>query len=128
MFIQTHTIEFTIQSAGASLLKSKGFKLQSVGYPVGRWPPVTRTLPVKLTTNTLSMSSSKSGSELSSSSSEDSDTVRGEKRELVIPSPVLLSDADDDGVSPSKYNSAVKKRMADNYLVPNFTSGNNEEE
>ncbi len=43
------------------------------------------------------MSSSKSGSDVSCSSSEGSDTERGTNSDLVIPSPVELSDSDDDG-------------------------------
>jgi hypothetical protein len=52
-----------------------------------------------------------SGSESSSSSAEYSDNGRSEKRELVIPSPVLLSDADadDDGVNPIQHKLAMAK-------------------
>jgi hypothetical protein len=76
------------------------------------------------------MSSGESGSESSSSSSEGSDTDRSEKRDLVIPSPVLLSDADGNDCSLSQHELqvAMKKLMADHDVVQNFTSGSHEEE
>jgi hypothetical protein len=73
------------------------------------------------------MSSSESGSD-SSSFSEGSDNDRSENCDLVIPSQVELFDSDDDGVSPSQHKLAMKKQMADNYVVPNSTSGSDEEE
>ncbi len=48
------------------------------------------------------MSRSKSDFDVSSSSSDDSDNDQSTNRELVIPSPVELSDSEDDGVSPSE--------------------------
>ncbi len=77
---------------------------------------------------TSSMSSSKLGSSSSSSSSECSDNDKSENRDLVIPSPVIPTDSDDDGVSLSQHKLAMKKQMADNYVVPNSTSGSDEEE
>ncbi len=63
--------------------------------------------------------------EPSSSSSEGSDTDWSEKRELIIPSPVDLSDAEDDGVSPSQHIWQWRNKWP---AVPNSTSGSNEEE
>ncbi len=88
------------------------------------------------------MSCSESGSDSSSSSSEGSDNERSEKRESVIPSPVDLSDTNDDGVSPSQHKSAMAhilallinstsamaRQMAYISVVLNFTSGSDEEE
>ncbi len=56
------------------------------------------------------MSRSESGSNMSSSSSEGSDNERSTSRDLVIPSPVELSDSEDDGVSPSQHKLAMKKQ------------------
>jgi hypothetical protein len=75
------------------------------------------------------MSSSESGSDVSSSFSEGSDNERSTKRDLVIPSPVELNDSDDDGFSPSQHDKlAMKKQLARHDLVPNSTSGSDEEE
>jgi hypothetical protein len=41
---------------------------------------------------------------------------------------LLLSNAEDDGVSPSQHELARKKQRADKYVVPNSTSGEEEEE
>jgi hypothetical protein len=81
-----------------------------VGSPDGCRPLVTRLLPVKPTSNLPIMSRSESGSDVSSSSSDGSDNERSTNRDLVIPSPVELSDSDDDGVSPSQYKLAMKKQ------------------
>ncbi len=63
------------------------------------------------------------------SSSENSDTDRSERSGLIsIPSPVLLSDASDDGVSPSQHKLAMKNQMAYHEVVANSTSGSDEEE
>ncbi len=127
-FFQSHTIKFTIQSAGASPLYSKRFKLQPAGDPKGRWPQVTHTLPVKPTSNAPSMSSGKSGTESSSSSSEDSDNDWSENSDFVIASPNILTDSEDNGCSPSQHILEMKKQMADHDVVPNSTSGSDEEE
>ncbi len=77
------------------------------------------------------MSSSESGSDVSSSSSEGSDNERSTNRDLaVIPSPVELSDSEDDGVSPSQsqHRLATMKQMVKHDVEPNSTSGNDEEE
>ena len=58
------------------------------------------------------MSRSESGSKVSSSSSEGSDNERSTNRDLVIPSPVELSDSEDDGVSPSQHKLAMKKQWS----------------
>ena len=58
------------------------------------------------------MSSSESGSDSSSSSSEGCDNERSTNPDLVIPSPVELSDSADDGVSPSQYKLAMKKQWS----------------
>jgi hypothetical protein len=58
------------------------------------------------------MSRSESGSDASSSSSGDSANERSTNRDLVIPSPVELSDSADDGVSPSQYKLAMKKQWS----------------
>ncbi len=42
-----------------------------------------------------------------------SETDQSKKRELVIPSPVLLSDADDDAVSPRQFKLAMAKQIAE---------------
>ncbi len=83
-----------------------------MGSPEGCGPPVTRLLPVKPTSNPPIMSRSESGSDVSSSSSNDSDNERSTNRDLVIPSPVELSDPEDDGVSPSQYKLAMQKQLA----------------
>jgi hypothetical protein len=74
------------------------------------------------------MSSSESGSDVSSSSSEGSDNERSTNRDLVIPSPVELSDSDDDSFSPSQHKLSTKKQLAKHDVVPNFTSISDEEE
>jgi hypothetical protein len=58
---------------------------------------------VKQTLTVPFMSSSELGSDASSSSSEESDNERGTNRDLAIPSPELLSDAADNGISPSQH-------------------------
>jgi hypothetical protein len=58
------------------------------------------------------MSRSESGSNLSYSSSEGSDNERSTNRDLVIPSPVELSESEDDGVSPSQHKFAMKKQWS----------------
>ena len=74
------------------------------------------------------MSRSDSGSDVASSSSEDSDNERSEKRDLVVPSPVELSESEDDGVSPSQHKLAMMKQLADKNVAPNSTSCSDEEE
>jgi hypothetical protein len=49
-------------------------------------------------------------------------------RDFVIPRPELLSDSEDDGVSPRQHKLAMKKQLADHHVAPNSTSGSNEEE
>ncbi len=74
------------------------------------------------------MSSSESDSDASSSSSsDDSDNEQSTDRDLVIPIPVELSDSDDDGFSPSQHKLEMKKQLAQHDVVPNSTSGSNEE-
>ncbi len=80
--------------------------------PEGCWPPVTRLVPVKQTSNPPSMSRSESGSDVSSSSSEGSDNERSTNRDFVIPRPVELSESEDDGVSPSQHKLAMKKQWS----------------
>ena len=58
------------------------------------------------------MSRSDSGSDAASSSSDGSDNERSTNRELVIPSPVELSDSEDDGVSPSQHKLTMKKQWS----------------
>jgi len=58
------------------------------------------------------MSRSESASDVYSSCSEGSDDDRSTNRELVIPSPVELSDSEDDGVSPSQHKLAMKKQWS----------------
>ncbi len=60
---------------------------------------------MKPTSNPPIMSSSDSGSDAASSSSDGSDNERSMNRDLVIPSPVELSDPEDDGVDPPKSTS-----------------------
>jgi hypothetical protein len=95
---------------------SRSFELQSAGSLEGCGPPVTRLLPVKPTSNPPIMSRSESGSDVSSSSSDDSDNERSAKftanRDLVIPSSVELSDSDGDGVSPSQHKLALAMAAA----------------
>ncbi len=67
---------------------------------------------MKLTSNPPIMSRSDSGSDASSSSSDGSDNERSTNSELVIPSPVELSDSEDDGVSPSQHKLAMKKQWS----------------
>jgi hypothetical protein len=75
------------------------------------------------------MLSSESGSDSSSSSSSDgSEKKRSTARDLFIPSPNLLSDSEDDGVSLSQHKLAMKKQLADHHVAPNSTSGSDEEE
>ncbi len=73
------------------------------------------------------MSRSESGSDVCSSSSEDSDNERSTNRDLVIPSPVELSDSEDDDVSPSQHKLAMMKQLADKNVAPNSTSCSYEE-
>ncbi len=49
---------------------------------------------------------------MSSSSCEGSDNERSTNRDLVIPSPVELSESGDDGVSPSQHKMAMKKQWS----------------
>jgi hypothetical protein len=65
------------------------------------------------------MPRSESGSDVSSSCSDDSDNERSTNHDLVIPSPVDLSDSYGDGVSPSQYKLAMKKQMAHKNVAPN---------
>jgi hypothetical protein len=74
------------------------------------------------------LSNSKSGSDESSSSSDDCHNELSRNRDLVIPSPKLLSDSEDNGVSPSQHKLAMKKQLADHDVVPNSKSGSEEEE
>ena len=67
---------------------------------------------MKPTSNPPIMSRSDSGSDASSSSSDGSDNERSTNRELVIPSPVEVSDSEDDGVSPSQHKLAMKKQWS----------------
>ncbi len=57
------------------------------------------------------MSSSKSGSDVSFIEGSDNEWSRN--RDLVIPSPELLSDSDGDGFSPSQHKLAMKKQLAE---------------
>jgi hypothetical protein len=83
---------------------------------------------VKPTSNQPITSRSESGSDVSSSSSDDSDNERSTHRDIVIPSPVELSDSEDDGVSPGRYKLAMKKQLAHKKVLPNSTSSSDEEE
>jgi hypothetical protein len=74
------------------------------------------------------MSRSESGSDASSSSSEGSDDDRSTNRDLVIPSPVELSDSEDDGGSPSQHKLAMMKQLAHKKVPPKSISGSDEEE
>ena len=74
------------------------------------------------------MSRSESGSDVSSSSSDGSDNEQSTNRDLVIPSPVELSDSEDDGVSPSQYKLAMKKQLSHKKVPPKSISGSDEEE
>jgi hypothetical protein len=65
---------------------------------------------------------------VSSSSSEGSDNERSTNHDSVIPSPVELSDSNDDGFGPSQHKLAMMKQLAKHDVVPNSTSGSNEEE
>jgi hypothetical protein len=80
--------------------------------PEGCGLPVTRLVPVKPTSNPPIMSRSDSGSDVSSSSSEGSDNERSTNSDLVIPSPVELSDSEEDGVSSSQHKLAMKKQWS----------------
>jgi hypothetical protein len=53
---------------------------------------------------------------------------RSTNRALVIPSPELLSDSEDDGVSPSQYKLAMKKQLSHKKVPPKSISGGDEEE
>ena len=68
---------------------------------------------------------SESGSDVSSSSS---DNERSTNRHLVIPSPVELSDSEDDGVSPSQHKMAMMKQLSRKKVPPKSISGSDEEE
>jgi hypothetical protein len=72
---------------------------------------------VKPISNAPFMLSSESGSDSSPPPSEGSDNERSENRDLVIPSPELLSDSEDDGVSLSQHKLAMKKQLADHHVV-----------
>jgi hypothetical protein len=85
-------------------------------------------LPVKPTSNPPIMSRSESDSNVSSSFSDDSDNERSTNRDLVIPSPVELSDSEDDSVSPSQHKLAMMKKLAHMSVAPNSTSDSDEEE
>jgi hypothetical protein len=61
------------------------------------------------TSNPPIMSRSDSGSDASSSSSDGSE--QSTIRDLVIPSPVEVSDSSDDGVSPSQHKLAMKNQL-----------------
>jgi hypothetical protein len=74
------------------------------------------------------MSRSESGSDVSSSSSDDSDNERSMNRDLVIPSPVELSESEDDGISPSQHKLAMMKQLAEKKVAPKSTFGSDEEE
>ena len=74
------------------------------------------------------MSKSESGSDVFSSSSDDSDNERSTNRDLVIPSPVELSDSSDDGVSPSQHKLEMKKQWSRKTVPPQASSGSDEEE
>ncbi len=66
-----------------------------------------------------------------SSSSEGSDDDWTANRELVVPSPNLLSDSDDDSFSkfnPSQHKLAMRKQMAKHNMGPSSTSASKEEE
>jgi hypothetical protein len=71
---------------------------------------------------------SDSGSDASSSSSDGSDNERSTNRDLVIPSPVELSDPEDDGVSPSQHKMALMKQLSRKNVPLKSSSGSNEEE
>jgi hypothetical protein len=74
------------------------------------------------------MSSSESGSDVSSSSSsEGSENELSMNRDLVGPSPVKLSDSDDYGVSQSQHKLEMKKQLALQHVAPISTSGSDEE-
>jgi hypothetical protein len=85
-------------------------------------------VPVKPTSNPPITSRSDSGSDAASSSSDGSDNERSANRDLVIPSPVELSEAEDDGVSPSQYKLAMKNQLTRKKVPPNSNSGSDEEE
>jgi hypothetical protein len=101
------------------------YNLQAVWRDEGRQ---LNTLPMKLKSNAPFMSSSESGSDSFSSSSDGSDNEWSMNRDLVVPSPVISSDSDDDGVSLSQHELAMKKQLADHHVAPNSTSGSDEEE
>ncbi len=68
------------------------------------------------------------GSDAASSSSDGSDNERSTNRELVIPSPVELSEAEDDGVSPSQHKLAMKNQLLRKKVPLKSSSGSDEEE
>jgi hypothetical protein len=82
---------------------------------------------VKPTSNAPFMSSSDSGSKVSSSSSNNSDNERSTNRALVISGLVIPSDSEDDGFSPSQHKLAMKKQLAKHDVVPDLMSGSDEE-
>ena len=53
---------------------------------------------------------------MSSSSSVGSDYERSTNRDFVIPSPVELSESEDDGVSPSQHKLAMKEQWSPKVL------------
>ncbi len=71
---------------------------------------------------------SESGSDVSSSCSEGSADDRSTNRDLVIPSPVELSDSEDDGVSPSQHKLAMMKQLSHKKVPQKSISGSDEEE
>jgi hypothetical protein len=74
------------------------------------------------------MSRSESGSDVSYSCSDGSDDDRSTNRDLVIPSPVKLSESKDDGVSPSQHKMAMMKQLFHKKVPPKLISGSDEEE
>jgi hypothetical protein len=74
------------------------------------------------------MSSSESDSESSSSTAEVSATHKSGKREFHYTTAVGLSDSEDDAVNPSQHRLAMAKAFADKSVVPNSSSGDEEEE
>jgi hypothetical protein len=73
------------------------------------------------------MSRSESGSDASSSSSDGSDIERSTNRELAIPSPIEVSDSEDDSVSPSQHKLAMKQQLSRKEVPPKSSSGSDEE-
>ncbi len=68
------------------------------------------------------------GKSASSYSSDDCHNERCRNRDLVTPIFELLSDSEDDGVSPSQHKLAMKKQFAGHDVVPTSTSGSDGEE